>query len=387
MSICLLEALYPRKNQTMTILFEELNNEQRIEMMRHNHVEWGGKLDFKEYCKRESFCHQFLETRAFGLLSNGKLVASLESYIRKGVFNEEEEDIYSIATVYVPKEHRRNGFASVLFEELTTLMDKSDIKSVLFSDVKHFYNRFEYKTFEGEACVLDPKISENPISYLQLGDLPQISKLNEMVYNQLKKSGNILYVIDDANVFQFPYSRELFYRCNSLNPNCTIEEMNATWHNNTMNKTLKRASSSSSGESLFNHDLVQFPSAQKPLAVNLNIGAFIEKEDGSYGYILWTAIVHKKKYTDNIPISEIQEHRHLTVISLQVFSKSAEAKQRLEIELLQCAQQYAYEDRLDKVVMWSFEFPHLQNTKLEDCWPAMRPKDMAWKNMMRYTWC
>eukprot|EP00835_Amoeboradix_gromovi_P006997 NODE_982_length_2555_cov_0.594055.p1 type:complete len:363 gc:universal NODE_982_length_2555_cov_0.594055:313-1401(+) len=362
----------------MALIFKKLDEDEYMLALRQNHEEWGSELSLNEYFKKEKFCRQFQIILPFGLIKNGELVGSLEAYVRKSITNNICEDVWTIASVFVPKQHRKKGFGSKLFKEFAKIMDASNIKSVLFSDIQHFYKKFDYRTLECQACILDGRNFNRNIYFLRLGDLPVISRYN--VKNCID-----FRIMDDSNLYGFPFSRELFYRSNIIKPECSIDELNSTWNDQCRKKTLNVTMNVE--ESHYNHDLIHFNTKSKPILIDMGIGAYIALKDGSFGYIIWTCHVHLKPYTEDVSVELIQDYKHLSVISLQINAQSRNSKQQLERELLESAQQYAYTQNINKVVMWAFEYPHLRNAKLKDSWPAIRPADLKWKDIMRYTWC
>ena len=361
----------------MTIVFKQLSdNEHNIALKQHREL-WGSTLTLDEYKQREIFCRQFQKIIPFGLVTDGgELVASLEAYVRKAFVNNKIEEIYSVASVFVPVEHRKNVYATKLFLEFCSMLDASNMKSILFSDIGYFYKKFDYRAEPGQACVLNAKHSEFPFSFLKLGDLSTISS-----YNSSHTNFSDFSVIADVDAYSFAYCRELYYRAIDQAP-CTIDELNATWNKLILNTTLSPPLTSK-----YNYSLPSFESSATPLHIDFKVGCFIQKNNGSYGYILWTALIHKQSFTNDLDIQNIQDYKHLNILTLEISAPTDELRKELENELLEAAQHYAYLQKLDKVVLWSFDYPHLKNTTLNDGWPAIRPSNVKWKNILRYCWC
>eukprot|EP00835_Amoeboradix_gromovi_P002448 NODE_139_length_17940_cov_0.254190.p5 type:complete len:368 gc:universal NODE_139_length_17940_cov_0.254190:16245-15142(-) len=367
----------------MTISFKRLNHDEHQETVIQNKEEWGAELTIQQYTKREHFCRQFQHIVPYGLVLDGFIVASLEVYIRRAVVGNSTENIWSIASVFVPKQHRKKGYATLLFDKLTCLMDQYHIKSVLFSDVKYFYNKFDYRTFEGQGCVLNASNFNEKIRYLKLGDLECISKLN-MINTKICEFS----VINDTTVLSFPFSRELFYRCTAIKPSCSMSELNATWNFECSRKSLDITVNSNASE--YKCDLMRVDhEGAVPIKIHLRIGAYTSKPDGSYGYILWTSLLHKKSSTENVQDGDIQEYKHVAILDLvtNISRESDTTESELRMELLRIAQQYAYEADIPKIVLWTYEYPKLTNTTLNDSWPAVRPKEKQWGNIKKYAWC
>jgi GNAT superfamily N-acetyltransferase len=84
---------------------------------------WGGGLTFQQYRAREQILretpHCRRAHRTWGLMKDGERVASCETYALPFVYRGLRYVAWVIASVFVPEQHRGQGYATRMFEELT----------------------------------------------------------------------------------------------------------------------------------------------------------------------------------------------------------------------------------------------------------------------------
>ena len=358
------------------LVFKQLSSAEMIRASAINHPEWGSGLTLDQYHLREAFCSNFQIIKGYGLLLNEEIVAALEVYLRPGTLNNDPKEVWCIASVFVPPQHRHKGFATKLLKHLEVEMDRIGAISVLFSAVKYFYNQFGYKTFECDAYIYTGKMYENysDSTELKLGDLPTISEINKVHFKSSQ-----FKITDNTTIFSFPYARELFYKCIKVNPHVSLDELKAT---SDFQCNLRNMAKNT------NEDCFSFKSSHDvmPIRVDMTIGTYFVIDSFNFGYILWTMTTHKKDFSDQ-SIQDIQSYNHLAILGIHTTSQNEETGIELESILLQNAQHFAFLNHLSHIVLWTKEFPDLTNAKLSDSWPAIRPATLEWRDCMQYTWC
>jgi GNAT superfamily N-acetyltransferase len=161
---------------------------------------WGDGLTFQQYRAREQILretpHCRRAHRTWGLIKDGERVASCETFALPFVYRGLRYVAWTIASVYVPDEHRKLGYATRLFEELVVKAKAERISMlVLYSEIEtKFYKQFgfiERRNFVATKAV--------PKTFLQwpAGVVPvdEKSPLNQ------RSGSDITFIVDEAITF------------------------------------------------------------------------------------------------------------------------------------------------------------------------------------------
>ncbi|KAJ3188782.1 hypothetical protein HDU85_004496 [Gaertneriomyces sp. JEL0708] len=150
---------------------------------RGSFAEWAAGLSLEQYLEREDViaARDFSVRRTtWALVESSEILASCETYERPCLYKQEENAVvvgkaYSVASVFVPEQHRCKGYASSMMAHLRDHLQSLSgvVVSNLYSDIgPDFYGRLGWKVFPHVELTLPARIGPEPhVRWLMLKDL------------------------------------------------------------------------------------------------------------------------------------------------------------------------------------------------------------------------
>jgi hypothetical protein len=222
------------------LILVEATPEQTIITNRNSFVEWGTGLTLEEYLSRETFLASLPFTRnnftVWVLVPRStpetttNILSACESFVRPSLVissSLQKQTCHSIASVFTPAEHRKNGYASYMMELLGKKL-KETFQGVgfsfLFSDIGSvFYSRHGWKVYEHKEIQFNIEnenlntitFDTNNITQLSsYTDVEQLTKYDCSLIEKEIETGSANYkivVLPTFDCFEWTFERSKFY--------------------------------------------------------------------------------------------------------------------------------------------------------------------------------
>ncbi|GBC08407.1 hypothetical protein RclHR1_08090011 [Rhizophagus clarus] len=213
--------------------------EQAIVTNKNSFIEWGTHLSLEQYLSRESILASFpftSENFTVWVLvprstpeTTTNILSSCETFARPALIitsSLQKQNCYSIASVFTPPEHRKNGYASYMMELLGKKLKENFHEvgfSFLYSDVGPvFYSRNGWKVFEHREIQFNIEnenfnnITSDTINVTQLSysDIEEITKYDcSLIEKEIDFNSNKYKVValPTFECFEWTFARSKFY--------------------------------------------------------------------------------------------------------------------------------------------------------------------------------
>ncbi|RIA83623.1 hypothetical protein C1645_785921 [Glomus cerebriforme] len=206
---------------------------------RNSFVEWGTHLSLEEYLSRESLLASLpFTSEKFTVWvlvprstpeTTTNIFSACETFVRPALVissSLQKQTCYSIASVFTPAEHRKNGYASYMMELLGKKLKENFQEvgfSFLYSDVGPvFYSRHGWKVFEHKEIQFNIEnenlnnITSDTTNVTQLSytDIEELTKYDSSLIEKENEFSSTIYkvvVLPTFECFEWAFERSKFY--------------------------------------------------------------------------------------------------------------------------------------------------------------------------------
>ncbi|GMM52366.1 hypothetical protein DASB73_033290 [Starmerella bacillaris] len=202
-------------------MFRDITNNKQLvqESLRHSFSHWGHALTFEQYVAEgekigKILADDNLTVRNFALVANDKLLASCEVlerplYCGGGKYAVDN----GVASVFVPDECRRKGYAELLINSVVNKYRSSENQLSLWSDVADYYSRCGFRLLDGVKNKVHPTVFVNSpgsadinsfsssISFLGINDMTEIIELHRKQVFALADAGEGNVIVPNAGSY------------------------------------------------------------------------------------------------------------------------------------------------------------------------------------------